>query len=103
MASATPAPIRYRFLIPLPPAANTRATMVTPPPLRHVYHRLLRWQSLFSSPTPSTALYMQNAFRSDIPATVCPQTSEFAPIRPRHLRNTGYILRGFSGPPRATG
>src|SRR3954467_6891202 len=92
MASATPAPIRYRFLIPLPPAANTRATMVTPPPLRHVYHRLLRWQWLFGSPTPSIGQYAQNIAESGIPATVCPQTSGFTPIGPRHLRNTHRIL-----------
>src|SRR3954466_3818052 len=89
MASATPAPIRYQFLIPLPPAANTRATMVTPPPLRHVYHRLLRWQWLFwLAKTVNRAIGVGSGIR----ATVCPQTGGFTPIGPRHLRNTGRIL-----------
>src|SRR3954451_22555059 len=91
MASATPAPIKYRFLIPLPPAANTRATMVTPPPLRHVYHRLLRWQWLFDSPTPSISQYAQNVSRSDIHATVCPQTGGLRRIALANLRHTARI------------
>src|SRR5690348_9884981 len=55
--------------------------MVTPPPLRHVYHRLLRWQSVFSSPSPSIGSAAQNTADSDIRATVCLEIGAIAPDR----------------------
>jgi hypothetical protein len=61
MAMATPAPSRMRFLITYTSGRNTRTTMVTPTPLRHVYHRPLRWQSVFSSPSPSIQLMPMTA------------------------------------------
>src|SRR3981081_2254997 len=94
MAIATPAPSKKRFLITLPPAANTRPPMVTPPPLRHVYNLLLLWQSLFSSPSPSIAPIGKNAVRSDIRATVWLRNWRNSTNRPRHLRNTAAVLNG---------
>jgi hypothetical protein len=65
---------------PLPPATNTRATMVVPPPLADLRHHADRWQTVFARMMLLAEKSVQNADRCDIQATVSAQAGEFSPI-----------------------
>jgi hypothetical protein len=62
---------------PLPPAANTRVTMVVAPPFAYLHHPSRGWQSLFALTPPVGDKSMQNVADRDIPATVLRKRGKF--------------------------
>ena len=65
------------ILHPLPPAANTRVTMVVAPSFAYLHHPSRGWQSLFALTTPVRDKSTQNVADRDIPATVLRQIGAF--------------------------
>jgi hypothetical protein len=50
---------------PLPPAANTRVTMVVSPPFAHLHYPTREWQSVFSATRRFVGNSVQNAHCRD--------------------------------------
>jgi len=70
-----PGPEQIALSHPLPPAANTRLTMVVAPPFAHLHYQPGRWQSLFCATEPLVGKSVQIAKCRDISATVLKKAS----------------------------